>query len=130
MTGSPKPFGRWLLAVCFILAGANHFLKPAPYVAMMPAWLSAHAALVAISGVAEILGGIGVLVRTTRAFSAWGLILLLIAVFPANLYVALHGWPGVDIAAWLLWVRLPFQPLLIWWVYGTCLKSPKKRVFQ
>jgi len=84
---------------------------------MMPAWLPAPAALVQISGVAEMLGGAGVLLAATRRFAAWGLILLLVAVFPANLGVALHGWPGENIPGWVLWCRLPFQALFIWWVY-------------
>ena len=83
----------------------------------MPSYLPAHVALVQISGVVEILGGIGVLLPRTRRCAAWGLILLLVAVFPANLNVALHGWPGENIPDWILWARLPFQPLAIWWIY-------------
>jgi uncharacterized membrane protein len=84
---------------------------------MMPSYLPAHALLVQISGVAEILGGIGILLPWTRRLAAWGLILLLVAVFPANLDVALHGWPGVNLPGWILWCRLPLQPVFIWWIY-------------
>ena len=115
------PYGRWLLVLSFIAAGANHFINPSPYLAMMPAYLPAHAALVWISGVAEVVGGLGVLWPRTRAFSGWGLILLLMAVFPANLQAALHGWPGVNISSWILWARLPLQVLLIAWVYRSCI---------
>jgi uncharacterized membrane protein len=76
--------------------------------------------LVWVSGIAEILGGIGVLPRRTRVFAGWGLLALLVAVFPANLNAAIHGWPGVNLPQWLLWVRLPFQFLFGWWVYCAC----------
>jgi uncharacterized membrane protein len=118
----------WVLGVFFVIAGANHFLNPQPYVAMMPRFLPWPLPLVWISGVAEILGGIGVLVPTTRRIAGWGLILLLLAVFPANAHVALHGWPGVDLPRWVLWLRLPFQPLFIWWVYWACLAPGQRGV--
>lgn len=112
-----KSYLCWVIGVFFIAAGTNHFLHPTPYIAMVPAYLPAPTALVAVSGVAEILGGIGMLILPVRAFAAWGLIALLLAVFPANLHVALHGWPGVNLPAWILWLRLPLQLLFIWVVY-------------
>ena len=108
----------WLLGLFFMAAGLNHFLNPAPYLAMMPPYLPWPEALNVISGAAEIAGGAGILIPATRTFSGWGLIALLAAVFPANLHVALHGWKGQNIAPWILWARLPFQPLmmvLVWW---------------
>jgi uncharacterized membrane protein len=105
------------VGLLFVAAGANHFLMPKPYLSMMPSYLPAHAALVQISGMAEILGGMGVLFAGTRRFAAWGLILLLVAVFPANLNAAFRGWPGVSVSGWVLWCRLPFQAVFIWWVY-------------
>ena len=105
------------MGLLFVAAGANHFLMPKPYLSMMPSYLPAHAALVQISGMAEILGGMGVLFAGTRRFAAWGLILLLVAVFPANLNAAFRGWPGVSVSGWVLWCRLPFQAVFIWWVY-------------
>jgi len=103
----------WALAVFFIVAGANHFLTPAPYLAMMPPYLPHSRWLIAISGVAETMGGIGLLFPQFRRAAGWGLIALLIAIFPANIQVALHGWPGVSIAGWVLWARLPFQLVFI-----------------
>lgn len=94
---------------------------------MMPPWLPAPAMLVIVSGIAEIAGGIGVLIAPVRRWAAWGLIALLVAVFPANLHVALHGWPGVDFAPWILWLRLPFQLVFIWIVYWCCLARPAPR---
>ena len=72
-----------------------------------------------VAGAAEIAGGTGLLVRRFRRAAAWGLLALLVAVFPANLQVALHGWPGVEIAPWILWARLPMQFVFmaaVWWV--------------
>ncbi len=110
-----------MVGVLFVFAGGFHFVRPEPYLAMMPPWLPQPGLLVAVIGLAEIAGGIGVLLARTRRLAAWGLIALLLAVFPANLQVALHGWPGTDIPAWVLWARLPFQGLFIWLVYRCCL---------
>lgn len=109
---------RWLAAVFFVAAGANHFRMPAIYLGMMPPWLPAPEAMNAISGVAEILGGLGLLVPRTRRLAGWGLIALLVAVFPANVHVALQGrMPGTDFSPLMLWLRLPFQPVMIAWVW-------------
>ncbi len=108
---------RWVLAVFFLAAGANHFRTPGIYVGMMPPGLPWPAALNAIAGVAEILGGIGLLVPATRRLAGWGLIVLLVAVFPANVHVALAGqMPGTDFSPLTLWLRLPFQGVFIAWV--------------
>ncbi|MSU22619.1 MAG: DoxX family membrane protein [Opitutus sp.] len=113
-----RSVARWVLAVFFIAAGANHFRAPEFYFAMMPAGLPWPAALNAISGAAEMLGGVGLLVPWARRWAGWGLIALLVAVFPANLHVALEGkMPGEDFSPLLLWVRLPFQAGFIAWVW-------------
>lgn len=117
----------WLVGVLFVLAGAGHFLRPEPYVAMMPPYLPWPAALVVVSSIAEIAGGLGVLLAPVRRLAAWGLIALLLAVFPANLHVALHGWPGVDLPPWVLWLRLPLQPIFIWLVYRWCIAPAHAR---
>jgi uncharacterized membrane protein len=117
-----RQISRLLLAIFFATAGANHFLHPLPYLAMMPPYLPRPELLNQAAGIAEILGGIGILIPQARRFSAWGLLALLVAVFPANLQVALHAWPGVDIPPWVLWARLPLQPVLMAWVYLGCLK--------
>ncbi|MEO6246636.1 MAG: DoxX family protein [Opitutaceae bacterium] len=110
----------WVLAVFFTAAGANHFRAPAIYLGMMPPWLPWPQAMNAISGAAEMLGGIGLMVPRTRRLAAWGLIVLLIAVFPANLHVALQGrMPGTDFSPLVLWGRLPFQVAFVaavWWI--------------
>ena len=114
-----KTLARYLLATLFVGAGINHFLHTPFYVAMMPDYLPWHAALVYLSGLAEAT--LGVLLYTQRysRLAGWGMIALLVAVFPANLQMALH--PGLypQFSAWGLWLRLPLQlPLLAWaWWY-------------
>ena len=119
-----------LLAAFFALAGMNHFLNPQAYLAMIPPYLPLPGALNLISGAAEIVGGIAVLIPRLRRAAAWGLIALLVAVFPANLHVALHGWDSVTIPAWVLWARLPMQFVLIAWVYLSCLSTHKRDAKQ
>jgi len=118
---------RLFLALFFVAAGVNHFLLPNIYLQIMSPLLPARPTLIWISGIAEILGGIGILWARTRRLAALGLILLLVAVFPANIYGALHGMSvaGWTVPSWLLWMRLPFQPLLIAWVYFACWKAGK-----
>jgi len=115
-----RTFCRWLLAVFFLVAGANHFRAPAVYLGMMPPALPWPEALNYVCGAAEMLGGLGVLIPATRRPAGWGLIVLLVAVFPANVHVALQGhMPGFDFSPLTLWLRLPFQAVFIawaWWV--------------
>jgi uncharacterized membrane protein len=120
---------RYLLAVFFVGAGVMHFVKPDFYVAIMPPYLPWHLELVWISGVFEILGGIGVLFpQPLRRWAAWGLVALLIAVFPANLHVALHDVAvGGQAASPLFnWVRLPFQLVFIAWVIWCTSPLPRR----
>jgi uncharacterized membrane protein len=121
-----RRISRYLLSAFFIAAGANHFLNPTLYLSMMPPWLPAPGTLNLISGAAEIAGGIGILIPRLRRAAASGLILLLLAVFPANLHLAIHGWPGMDLPRWILWLRLPFQLAFIAWVVFSC---PGLRMF-
>jgi uncharacterized membrane protein len=115
---------RVALALFFIVAGSAHFISPAPYLAIVPPYIPWPAAMVALSGVAEILGGLGVCFRSTRRAAGWWLIALLIAVFPANTHAISTGMNigGHALPAWLLWARLPFQLLFIAWVYRACLR--------
>jgi uncharacterized membrane protein len=110
-----------LLAMFFALAGMNHFLNPKLYLAMIPPYIPVPVAVNLISGTAEMVGGIAILIPLLRRAAGWGLIILLLAVFPANIHVAIHGWDGVTIPTWVLWARLPFQFALVTWVYASCL---------
>jgi uncharacterized membrane protein len=116
----------YLLALFFTVAGAYHFINPALYLSMMPPWLPFPSALNLISGAAEIIGGIAILFPKTRKPAAYGLILLLLAVFPANIHLALNGWPGMDFPRWTLFLRLPFQLLFIAWVFHAAQLPLKK----
>ncbi|MSQ02856.1 MAG: hypothetical protein EXR71_13350 [Myxococcales bacterium] len=106
-----------VLALFFIAGGVNHFVHPKFYLSMMPDYLRAHLLLVNASGVFEVLGGIGILVPFIRYYAGLGLIALLVAVFPANLNMALHPerFPGVPL--WGLYLRLPLQVVMIGWVW-------------
>ncbi|MEP6821702.1 MAG: hypothetical protein ABI946_05060 [Chthoniobacterales bacterium] len=113
-----------LLSGFFVLAGVLHFIAPEAYLAIVPPWLPGPLPLVYVSGAAEIAGGLGVLFPMTRRLAGAGLIALLIAVFPANVYAAMLGMMvgGHAVAPWLLWMRLPLQALLIWWVHAAAWK--------
>ena len=112
----------WVMAVFYALAGFNHLMNPAFYVAIVPPSLPAPEWLNVVSGLAEIVLGVFLLEPRTRVFAAWGIIALLIAVFPANVYVATAnigipgGVPGTGNATVNL-VRLPFQLVLIVWAW-------------
>lgn len=107
---------RRLFGPFFIFAGIMHFVIPRTYAAIVPRWLPAHRALVYASGVAEIAGGAGVLHPRTRRAASWWSIATLVAVFPANVEMALHaGRYSVPGGAITLWARLPVQIAFIAW---------------
>lgn len=109
---------RTLLGAFFLGAGVNHFLIPRAYRSIVPPSMQPHAErLVAISGVAEIAGGIGVLLPSTRRLSGLGLVALLAAVFPANLQMAREPDRFARIPRWALYARLPLQPLMMGWAW-------------
>jgi uncharacterized membrane protein len=122
-----RSVSRWVLTVAMVGAGLNHFINPAPYEAMMPEALPAHAALVAISGIAEIAGGLGLIFPATRKLAAYGLILLFVAVFPANVNMAINDLPlgSNRLPTWALWARLPLQIVFIWWAYRVSRDEPR-----
>ena len=109
-----------VLALAMVIAGVLHFVSPRVYVRMIPKQLPAPLALVYISGVAEVAGGVGLLIPPVQRAAAWGLIALFVAVFPANVNMAVHriGIGKTPPAPWILWARLPLQALLIAWAYA------------
>lgn len=111
-----KEFSRILLGVVFILAGANHFWHAALYARIIPPYLPWPWFLVYLSGICEAALGAGILVPVTTRWAAWGLVALLIAVFPANLHMALHPGDFPQLNPALLWWRLPLQGVLVAWV--------------
>lgn len=102
----------------FVAAGINHFRIPGTYERIIPPRLRGRGRLlVQVSGVAEVAGGIGVLVPRTRGISGLALIALLAAVFPSNLYMARSPEEFRAIPRWALYARLPLQPLMMWWAW-------------
>jgi uncharacterized membrane protein len=110
---------RAICAGVFVAAGLAHFVAPQFYRPMMPPWLPAHDLLILLSGIGEVAGGIGLMIPRVRVAAAYGLIALLIAVFPANIQMLINaiadGAPGLFQAG--LWLRLPLQLVLIRWVW-------------
>src|SRR5947209_6271238 len=111
-------FARLLAGPFFIFAGAMHFVIPKAYKRIVPRALPAHDAIVYASGVAEIVGGVGLMSRRGRRGAGWWLIATLVAVFPANVNMALHAdeFPQVPGGTPALWARLPFQGVFVAWV--------------
>ena len=107
----------YLIALIFGAAGTAHLVWPAAFARIVPPYLPAPRTLVYVSGVAELLGALGVLVPGLRGYAGWGLILLLLAVLPANVYMALHPTDFERLPAWALHLRLPLQFVLIGWIY-------------
>jgi len=107
----------WVLGLFFVVAGIAHFLRPGIYMKIMPPYLPWPRALVYWSGACEVALGILVLIPRFTVPAAWGLIALLLAVFPANVHMATHSELYPKIPPFLLWLRLPFQAVLIAWAY-------------
>jgi uncharacterized membrane protein len=110
------------LAAFFATMGTLHFVIPRSFEAIMPPSVPRHREAVIVSGVAEIVGGAAVISRRTRRFACWWLLGLLVAVFPANIHMAVNPEQvrGLDlnrIPRWALWARLPLQPLAMLWVW-------------
>jgi uncharacterized membrane protein len=113
-----KRIALLLLAAFFVSAGVSHFTNEAFFVRIVPPWLPAPLALVQISGVAEIAGGLGVLLPQLRRLAGWGLLALLIAVYPANIHMALHPEQFADVATQAgLYLRLPLQFVALAWTW-------------
>jgi uncharacterized membrane protein len=111
---------RRLFGIVFTAAGVLHFVRPGMYEAIVPDYLPAHRELVYASGVAEIAGGLGTLHPATRTAGSWLSIATLVAVFPANVDMAIHAdkYPSIPGGAAALYARLPLQALAIAWAYA------------
>jgi uncharacterized membrane protein len=116
-TPSCAPSLRLIDSLVFGAAGTAHFVWPSAFARIVPPSLPAPRTLVYVSGAAELLGALGVLVPGLRGYAGWGLVLLSLAVFPANVHMALHPADFDRIPAWALYLRLPLQFVLIGWIY-------------
>jgi len=119
-----KCFFLVLLSIFFTYAGIDHLVSPDFYVSIMPPWIPAHLELVYLSGVFEVMGGVGVLIPRFRALAGAGLVALLVAVYPANLYMAFNPelFPDIPVAA--LYVRLALQFVAFYWAYSVTRPDP------
>lgn len=111
------PWHGYMMALLYVFAGLNHFRNPRMYLKIIPAYLPNPQLLNQISGTAEIILGFLLFFASTRDAAAWGIIVLLIAVFPANLYMLQNQEASFGISKWILMLRLVFQIVLIWWAY-------------
>jgi len=109
--------GLYLMAFLYIIAGASHFRVPGWYKSIMPRWLPWHSEIVFVSGLIELMLGVLLLIPATRVVAAWGVILLLIVVFPANIQMTMNYLRDKNPSTWITVIRLPLQILLLWWAY-------------
>ncbi len=122
-----RAFAKVLFSLAFVLGGANHFRNPDLYVKMMPDYLPMHLGLVYVSGVIEIILGVLLLIPKTQKLAAWGIICLLIAIFPANLHMYNNPESFPDIPPLFLAIRLPLQLVVVYWAYRyTKRKAPNE----
>ena len=112
-----KQLSLYVMIAAYIFAGVNHFINPALYISIMPPWLPWHRELVILSGICEILFAVLMIFPSTRRLGAWCIILLLLAVFPANIQMMINFIREDNKDLWISVIRLPVQILLIWWAY-------------
>ena len=117
MNSKIKTFSIIIMSLFYIMAGTNHFINPVWYVRIVPPFLPFKAAIVYISGILEIILGSLLIFPKTRFIAGWGLIILLLAVYPANIYVALTNGEAMDTTPMIAWGRLPFQFVFIGLAY-------------
>lgn len=109
----------FVIGPIFILAGVLHFIYPDKYIKVMPDYIPNHTAMVFWSGIAEVAGGVGIMIPAMQTISGWGLLALLLAVFPANIemFVKTYRSKKRPILTLLLFLRLPLQFWLMYWVF-------------
>ena len=116
------------LSFLFINIGIDHFVNPDFYRSIMPAYLPMHTEAIYISGFFEILGGVAILFPKLRSMAGWGLVLLLIVVFPVNIHMAVNPNLFPDIPLSFLYIRLVLQFIIIYWTYFATQLPPQKDV--
>ena len=110
----------FLMGLSYVWIGCQHFINPSFFLKIVPPYLAFHLELVYLSGGFEIIFGLGLLFKKTRFYASWGLVFLLIAVYPANIYLAFNEIPqeAINVSSFMAsWVRLPIQFVLIWLAY-------------
>ena len=117
MKSKIKTFSIIIMTLFYIMAGTNHFINPDWYIRIVPPILPFKTAIVYLSGILEMILGTLLIFPKTRVIASWGLILLLLAVYPANIYVALTNGEAMDTTPLIAWGRLPFQFIFIGLAY-------------
>lgn len=115
--GPAHRFPLLIISLYFLTGGVAHFVATDLFILSMPEYLNYHFELVIISGVFEILGAIGILLPQSRLLAGYGLMALSVAVFPANINMALHPEQFAATSELLLWLRLPFQLVILWFIW-------------
>ena len=105
------------MALLYLIAGINHFINPRMYLKIIPPYLPNPKLLNQLSGATEVLLGLFLIFPNTKNYAAWGIIVLLVAVFPANLFMLQNQKASFGLPKWILLLRLPLQIVLIWWAY-------------
>ncbi|MEC5167021.1 putative membrane protein [Flavobacterium sp. PL11] len=111
------PSHLYVMAFIYIIAGINHFRSPRMYIKIIPPYFSNPKLLNILSGIAEIILGIGLCIPIISHFAAWGIIALLVAIFPTHLYMYFDPKAGMGLPKWILLLRMPLQLGLIYWAY-------------
>ena len=117
MNSKIKPFSIIIMSLFYIIAGINHFINPVWYIRIVPPILPFKIVIVYITGILEIVLGSLLFFTNTRFIAGWGLVILLFAIYPANIYVALTNGEAMDTTPIIAWGRLPFQFALITLAY-------------
>ncbi len=112
-----KQILKWMLGAFFVIAGANHFIQADFYASIVPPYLPWPVAIVYASGFCEVVLGIMLFIRRAEVIAAWGMIALMLAVFPANIQMAVHPELYSQFSPLALWARLPLQGILIAWAF-------------
>lgn len=114
-----RPALRWLLTLFLLAAGANHFIAAEAHTAMVPPIFPAPLLLVYVTGALQIIGGLLLVPQATRRAAAWGLVVLLVLLFPANVHMAINHLPfgARQLPDWMLWARLPLQAVFVAWAW-------------
>ncbi len=109
----------YLMALIYVVAGVYHFVNPKLYMKIMPTYFPWHLQLIYISGVIEIVLGLLLIPESTRPVAAWLIIAMLVAIFPANIQMAVTFWQRNSSSLWMAIARLPLQGVLIWmaWLF-------------
>jgi uncharacterized membrane protein len=124
-----KQISLYIMTAFYVISGIMHFVRPDTYNAIVPRWLPYSMEIVYISGIAEIICALLLLFPATMRLGAWLIILVLIAVFPANIQMAVNYYHNHNPYFWLSVLRLPFQILLIWWAWKFARKYPTHKKY-